>query len=601
MKQLLINILIIAFLATTEKAQPIQFAIFSSPGTNNQELLRNNLQQISSLNEIEFALILGNLTAHGTKNEFSELRNLIGKSKIPVYMLPGKSDINSNLHSELNFIEAFGDSRFSIVRDSILICGIKTAQIYSGGNPHISIEERNWLKELLTNKIKHCLLFLNDAPEQVININSLFDVLIEREIKLIIATEFTSKLSGNYTVEISSLKKYLINKFSINDSALETFAGKDFFNLKKVSTTEFIIPGTELVESEITESKIVWERNLNYTVAAKPVITIDKIFVCDKLGLLYSFDLKGKQIWQNDLFGDVITSGVYADNFYAAATLQGDLSTLNASTGNLIQTIGFNQAITSNLLSYNYTGSKRLMIPKTTKSNAVILVGTESGEVFSLDFETLEQIWKNNSSKSAITGNPIYRNDKIFFANINDEVYCVDAKEGWLIWKWAADSKKSKENLSNSLLAAENEILFTANDGSIYSLDANLGKVKWKNNNLKSSSGFSISADNKTLYVKSIEDKFHFVNVSNGKLIKTISMRYGIDKSNSSSIEGTNIIIVPASNGRVYRINSEYLYKTIFISENDPIISINQVSSEIDNYIITTADGNIYKIHFKEE
>ncbi|MDD3559667.1 MAG: PQQ-binding-like beta-propeller repeat protein [Melioribacteraceae bacterium] len=604
MKRFLLYILLIFPLTTLTIAQKVNFAILSSPQIGkqeNQSIFKNILQQISSLKELEFAIILGNLTENGTKQEFTNLRNISKNLKIPLYVLPGEADISSNLLSELNFIEVLGDTRFSITRDSLLICGIRTAQNNTGGIPHISIEDRNWFFELIDENTNHCLLILDNVPEKIQNINILLDGLVEKEIKLIISAESASKFSNNSMVQIASLQKNLCNKFSINDSVLETYSGKDFFSLKKNVTTEFKLPTTEVVETEQTESEIVWQKSINYSVTANPVLSKNRIFVIDKLGLIYAFGFNGKQIWQNDLFGDVISSGVYADNFFASATLQGDLSTINSSNGDLLQTIGFNQAITTDLITFNYRGRKRLMIPKSTNSNAVVLAGTESGEVYCLDIETLEQIWKNNSSRFAVIGKPVYYNDKIFFANINNEIFCIDANEGWLIWKWSSSKTSTENALGGSLLVGNNILFYASSNGNIYSVDANLGKLLWKNEKIDASKGVSISADEKTLYLKSSEDKFHILNASDGKIIKSINMRYGWDNSEAAALEGKNIIMVPASNGRVYRINSEYLYKTIFIARNDPIISIDHIENEPNNYFITTADGNLYKIRYEEE
>lgn len=602
MKRFLRYILLIFLITTCAQAQKVNFAVLSSTQIGkqqNQNVLKNVLQQISSRNEIEFVIILGNLTENGSKKEFTELRTLIRNLKIPVFLLPSESDINSDILSELHFIEVFGDTRFSIKRDSLLICGIKTAQNNTGGVKRISVEDRNWFSDLLTDSIKHCMLFLGSDSELIPNINLLFDELYEKEIKLIIAAESGSKSSKNGFVQIASLQKNLVNMFSLNDSVLQTYSGKDFFSLRSSSTDEFIFPTTEIVETEETDAKTIWNKSVNFSLAANPVLSKNRIFLIDKLGLLYAFDFDGKQIWQNDLFGDVISSGIYADNFFAAATLQGDLSTLNSSNGDLLQTIGFNEAITTDLITYNYSGSKRLMIPKTTNSNAVVLAGTESGEVYCLDIETLEQIWKNSSSSSTIIGKPVYSNDKVFFANKNGEIFCIDANEGWLIWKWSLD--KTNTNRSGTLLVGSIILSYISSAGNIYSIDANLGKLIWKNEKIEASGGSSISADGKTLYIKSYEDKFHILNSSNGKIIKSINMRYGWDSSDAAAVEGNNIILVPASNGRVYRINSEYLYKTVFLTQNDPVISINQISNEPNNYLITTADGDIYKIQYDEE
>lgn len=285
-----------------------------------------------------------------------------------------------------------------------------------------------------------------------------------------------------------------------------------------------------------------------------------------------------------------------ADGFLSAATAQGDLSTIEIRNGDPLQTIGFGEVISTNLISINYSGNRRLMIPKSSNSNAAVVFGTATGNFFCMDMETLEEIWKNNSSTNAILGTPVVSNNKIIFFSTIGDIYCVDARDGILIWKY---SNKNTFDISKEFTPVTDGKTVFFNDvrGNTFALDINLGKLMWiKNHNSGQSIG--ISKDLSNLYIKSRKDIFHIINSSNGKIIKSIGINYGEDHSISSPVQLGEFIFVPAENGKIYRVNNKYNYKTILNLGTAPVISL-QIVDE-NKLLATNVNGRIVLFTYSE-
>jgi outer membrane protein assembly factor BamB len=286
-----------------------------------------------------------------------------------------------------------------------------------------------------------------------------------------------------------------------------------------------------------------------------------------------------------------------SDGFISVANLQGDLTSLLLRNGYSLQTIGFNETITSDLISFAYSGDKRLMIPKSSNSNAAIVLGTISGKLYCFDMETLEQIWLNTSANSAILGTPVFTDNKIIFYTNDGKIICVDGRNGVLIWKYDPVNEKVQIPKKLSPIYNNKHIFFTDVKGNVFAIDLNLGIKEW-GKNFNAGPSLGISEDGQKIFIKSRENKFRIINATNGKNIKTISINYGVDHSISNPIQNRDIIYVPTENGNVYRINKNNKYKTILNFGDSPILSLQWINE--NNLLVSNIDGRIILFSYNE-
>jgi len=148
------------------------------------------------------------------------------------------------------------------------------------------------------------------------------------------------------------------------------------------------------------------------------------------------------------------------NNIIAIATIEGDLITINSENGEIIQTLGLDEALTSQLVIIEtiYNGAK-------TKA---IIVGSSSGKVYCYELTSLELIWVNDSAERMIETLPLVIDDKIIYGSWDNYLYCISKnsiqikckKFSFLLVNGPSkDSLKISCTLESNAFRAECEIL----------------------------------------------------------------------------------------------------------------------------------------------
>jgi outer membrane protein assembly factor BamB len=106
-----------------------------------------------------------------------------------------------------------------------------------------------------------------------------------------------------------------------------------------------------------------------------------------------------------------------------------------------------------------------------------ILVGTFDG-VICLELETGQILWKSRC-EGYILQTPAVAYNKVFVGSFDGVFYCMDAKNGDIIWKIELEDKipKSERIISCSAAIADGKVAFGTGSGVLYIVDAESGKI----------------------------------------------------------------------------------------------------------------------------
>ncbi len=583
---------------------------------NSDQNLEVIVENINSIEEVKFVFITGNLTISGTDKDFETAKEILDKLNVPYLVIPGNQDVKQSESGTAIFTELFDDNKFSYSQDSIHYIGLNSCLTWQTNIGHFSPEDLNWLREELSGiEPNQEIYFIVHYPfdKSIDNWFKVTNTFSEHNLQAIYfgdSKRFTEKKfhnikaigvnpsldkkkkSGSFTLITNTPDSLILYKHEIDNPP------KLLKGIKKLKKNEIKYILADPFKNLRTIIK--WKHSQDFTLSVPPLVYKNKIYTADQAGLVSCFDSTGKIIWEYDAFGDILSKPAAADNMIAIATLQGDLITIDANTGESIQTIGFDEAITSDLLIIDYQGNKETMVPKISKSNAAVILGTASGKLFCYDLETLEQLWKNEDAKGLIETQPFYISNKIIFGSRDNQLYSIDAREGWLIWKWR-DTRNLKFSAAGVQPVSDGKNVFvTSSDGFVYALDLQLGKIIWKNKKYKAYKSLGISIDKRVLYVKSNKDKFHLIDAKNGKWIKEMKINYGEDFFQNNPIEWNGNIIFGAQNGNVYKIyksNEKYKTEKLMFMGNAPVHTMQHFKE--NKFVVSNYDGEIVLFEIK--
>lgn len=167
-----------------------------------------------------------------------------------------------------------------------------------------------------------------------------------------------------------------------------------------------------------------------------------------------------------------------------------------------------------NLVWYYTTGAKVLSSPAVV--NGVLYIASTDNYVYAINAYNGSLIWKYNTGvNSWIYSSPAFYNDTIYIATYarsnGDEIIALDANDGSLKW----NCSDTGDYIMSSPLVVNNVLYIGSSDDNLYCLNASTGEIIWN-----FTAGGSISSSpaiyDNTIYVGAGDKKVYAVDAQNG-------------------------------------------------------------------------------------
>ena len=600
----LILLLFISTILSPILCQPKKIAIITNT-TINGKFDRKQFEQFTSLlnNEVDLnvAIIIGEWSKQNSNEELAQIHSALENLKIPFKLMERHSTQISRTDFHQLFDEIFESNEFILADNDRMILGINTNIPNLPENGFIKIETLNQISEGTDlKKIKNVFIISNQSLNQIQNHTNLLNLLKDKKvfwiysadkkfssqvnpinnvIEIALPSTFTSESPGYYLIEEKSDSIFLINKKLKNTTAdiQLALAFKDVKSIKIPNDTLAIdMSLTKVFEKEYYSSSNTLSINSN-----------NRIYTLLNNALLYLNDFKGKEIFVTELIGRIDRNPVLYKDLLLAATVEGDLYSINSNNGEILQVVGIGEQITSDL-----------SVIETANGNTKIIgvvFGTSLGNIFCYNAFTFELLWKKYISKNSIISKPDIANDKIVFINSNSSLYCVNSKTGSLNWKFEfSDNRNSYAN--NYPISDGKNIFSLSPDGNLFAIDILLGKKIWSINTKGVLNQFYLSSDKQKLFLMNSNGMMIIYSAIDGREIRDIDFK----KSRIFSFiiaENQENTLVGFSDGSLYNIDAKLNYKQLISPTQIPIASINSISN--DEFILKDINGKItfYKIN----
>jgi len=167
-------------------------------------------------------------------------------------------------------------------------------------------------------------------------------------------------------------------------------------------------------------------------------------------------------------------------------------------------------------------------------AGGAVYVGSNDGILYAIDEQTGAAKWKF-PTEARVSSSPAVDHGLVYFGSYDGNFYAVDAGTGKLRWKFAnpGERRYAATHLHGSLPAGETmpdpfdvylsspvvfggRVYFGSGDGSVYSLDAATGALKWKFKTGDVVHASPAIADGK-LYIGSWDSYFYALDAATGK------------------------------------------------------------------------------------
>ncbi|MBU1095466.1 MAG: PQQ-binding-like beta-propeller repeat protein [Bacteroidetes bacterium] len=565
------------------------------------------VNMINKFTDLKFVLATGDISEKGKNTELEEAKNILSKLKMPYFIIPGNHDTKWSESACTKFIEIWGDDKFYFETDGDVFIGLNSGIPLKGGGGHIKPEDLNWLENQVSklDTLKE-IYFVVHHPlnEDIDNWFAASNILRNKNIKLTFNGHgHTNKISEYNGIPAVMCRSTLRNKenfygFTLVENTDSLISFFEIQNSKKTAEWGKIdkrkklnIPSVPAPKVNNFSGDIKFSVDLNSTLVALPTYYKGFLFAANISGILSCYDSTGASVWEYDTYGSVVSTPSVIDGYCIVATASGDLITLNAFTGEQIQSIGFDEGITSQLISFDYSGDKILMFPKDSDSKACVVLGTSSGRIYCYDVETLQEYWVFEGAEDMIETKPLRAGNRLVFGSWDSKIYCIDDRNGLLIWKWDQIKNFYYSPAACYPVTDGKRVYITSPNKNVYAIDLALGITAWEKKNYDAWESIGISDDGRILYVKGTEDKFNFVSTITTNWVKVVDIKYGLDTMPGEIIQYKDRVLFNSKNGNVYSIDKNYKAESVMFLGAARVNPIQKVGDNL--FIASNMDGRI--------
>ncbi len=569
--------------------------------------LSNVVRDMNTRNEIEFVIVTGDIGEKGRNEELETAKEILDSLSMPYYIIPGNHDTKWSESGCTKFSELWGDNKFVFEKNNVKYIGLNSGIPWRGGGGHIAAEDLPWLDSVVTNTHKdEQIIFMAHHPldGDVDNWFEVTNILRKGNIKAVQLGHGHANRLMNFNGIPAAMGRSSLSKgkswgynlvedkpdslifFEINDDSIPHRWGalvKNDSDISKIDSAQFI--------NYNNGAELVWKKDLKTTMSASLTISDDKIFAATKDGMIHCFNLEGNELWKYNTHSTIFSRPVRDRDVLAVATIEGDLISLNANNGELLQIIGLGEPLTSQLIAID------IINPEGEKSRGVV-VGTANGHLYCYDLYSFEQVWENDAAKGMIETKPLVVDGKIIFGSWDNYLYSVNASNGILNWKWTEHKNFYYSPAACWPVTDGKNIYVSTPDKFVSKIDLLQGTTVWHKNDFGSWESLGISQDKQKLFVKSITDKFYIVSANAGKLIKKLDIDYGLDTMPAEISDWNNNIIFGSKNGKIYLIDSEYNWKPILFTGTARVHTVQHVKDNL--FGASNMDGKIFLFTIKQ-
>lgn len=602
-------VLLLFFFTEIALAQSFKFAWFTDThiGTKGaEEDLTEAVNQVNSRKDISFTIVSGDITEKGLNDELERAKGILDKLKKTYYIIPGNHDTKWSPSGGVKFTDLWGDERFAFEHKGVKFIGLNSGIMHRGGGGHFSPEDLYFLEEQLSYSSKEQEIIIVFHHPLLHDIDNWFEfanrVKNHNIIAILVGHGHANKKMDFHGIPgimaRSTLKRDAQPGFVVVEAAKDSIFFFESTGGKTSKEPYASICRTSRIDIEPIDTlqfipyncEALWQTDLKSSTLSRAISYNGGILACIRDGVVSHFDAEGTLIWETDIFGTVTGTPVVFDTLLALGTIEGDLNVIDLKNGEIVQTFGLGEALTSRLIAIEFKGERKFL-KDSVFSNIGIIAGTSAGKLLCIDPYLMQILWENKDAKGMIESAPIFIEDKIVYGAWDGYLYCADAKNGKTVWKWSENKNFYYSPAACDPLSDGKNLYISTPDKFVSSIESVLGKTNWRNSSAVSWETLGISNDNTSLFIKSYQDKFYIISSAEGSVINEYDLKYGLDTSPTNILETEYGILFGAKNGIVYLIDGDSSFKKVLFLGSSRILNVIQLNQNV--FCAINMDGKV--------
>lgn len=533
--------------------------------------LQKVVNHINQSVDIEFVLVLGNLTQLGDRESLIKAKNELDKLQMKYYAVSGFNETKYSASGSTAFQEIFGSERFDFEFDGYRFIGLATGPVVRTMDGHINVSDAFWIGRELAKSPKqpvivatHFPLTLNDMD----NPYEVTDVLRLYNTKLVLSGNYRKNMKTNYEGLPAFINRSILrdaydglaayNIYTVGESSISVAEQKTDPNLRPVpwgefpfnvqyytkDTHKFKRPKYS-INDKYPKIDYVWSRDMYQTVYSSPAFKENKLFFGDDSGVFYAF--KGSsddELWRYQTGNRIVGTADANEKVVVFGSTDKTIYGLDINTGNLL---------------WQQMADAPVLGSVTIHENTAY-IGASDGVFRALDVYSGAIKWQYSGIGDYIESKPLIFNDLVIFGAWDGKLYALNRHTGAMMWEWS-NAKKGRRAAPGGVwpVAADGKVFFTTPDGYLNAVSVSSGDSIWTTNEWQMNESIGISEDKQRIYAKTVQDSvicFSAVGNEPQRLWGT-NVGYGHDTAASMLVEKGGTVFGSTKNGVVFALHGK--------------------------------------------
>lgn len=578
------------------------------PGNENDKQLRLAVDEINS-QPFDVVIINGDLTNEGSDEQLAHVSSILKGIKAPLYVLPGNHENNWSQSATKTFTDIFGNDRFVVTVDSLVIVGINCGPYMKMGDGYIKQEDLHWLRATLNENVYPGMRVLNfnhyPLTEDLDNVWDYIEVLNDFPV--------IGHLNGHY----HTFHQYMVGG---NDSdlpaamtrALDMRGGDYGYSIVDVDNNWVHIWNKRI--GKPAEPMFAWAAKTNHKTIIRPEsasLNVPNEFVVEK-------------VWTDS--ASIFTRLAFDGERVFFGNSLGQARAVDKNNGNLLWSVATGAPLFSRPVNLE---NKRVAVPT---HDGILILDAASGNiqkkhksaegpyvadgVLTADgkcyiqggYKRIERrrvsdgklIWNYDSIFNYCQGAPAIDGNDIVFGAWDTNLRNIDLNTGRLKWVWNNGKSANMLGPGNVVPVIANERVYTvAPDRYMSAIDRNTGRTIWRDNSHRYREAMGHSEDFSRIYAKTMDGELVAIDatVPEFKELWTVDMGLGYDHAPCIVVEKNGLVYAGSRRGIVVIVNP--MEQKVVASLNLGVSEVNgiDIDSTTGDVWVSLIEGTIWRIH----
>lgn len=579
------------------------FALMTDVHISNSNMrpledLQRSVDEINSLDDIDFVLLTGDITESGDRQAMLKAKGQFDRLKMPYYICSGNHETTWSESGVMDFNRVYGDNRFAFVHDSVFFVGFNSGPVLKMADGHVAPQDITWVEEQIQKQAvdNMPIIVATHYPLRFGDVDNWYevtDMLRKYNVQAVVGGHYHQCLFfdcdgiPDYLNRSNLRDKDGVNGYSIirvDADSIRFFEKRigeaprhwasTAFETKHYGPSDSALRPSFAVNEQYAHVAPAWQRRMGVGIYASPAMANNRVYIGDDEGHFYCLNAKtGATLWQYKADARIYSTAAIADNKVVFGSTDNSIYCLNATSGELI---------------WAYATPKAVM-GSPVIDQGVVYVGGSDGCMRALNLEDGSEVWTFDQMKNYYSSRPTLYNGRLYFGAWDSYMYCVDTKDGQLVWKWNNGSNTDKLSPAQVWpVIAHDRVYFAAPDRYMTCLDANDGHQIWRTRRYKVRETAGMDADQTMVFSKCMWDTVVCFSATSEKLdtVWATNCGFGYEHAPCMPLEKDGTVFVGTKNGVVlgleaktgrvmwqHKIGSSLIQTTLPISGNDVLVT----------------------------